>query len=69
MEYTDKLFCKLLELFKGLEGSTEVIVTSEHGDLFGPEFYGHSPGFEGVRFDEKLFEIPFIRGWVNRVEE
>lgn len=41
--------------------STRVCITSDHGELFGPEYWSHDP-CNNLEFDKKLFEIPFIEG-------
>ena len=61
IEYVDRIFPRLIAPFTGV---TDVIITSDHGDLFGPEYYGHSPSYP-LRFHEDLFKIPFIRGEIG----
>jgi hypothetical protein len=61
-------------LFKEIRASgrkTDIIVTSDHGELNGPISWGHNPGDltfynrSRIHFSEKLFEIPFVRGKIN----
>jgi arylsulfatase A-like enzyme len=53
--YLDTVFARL---FDRLPAGTWVIVTSDHGDLFGEDgFFGHGPVFH-----EKVFEVPFVEG-------
>jgi hypothetical protein len=47
-------------LFDQLPDDTWVIVTSDHGELFGEErYFGHGPVMH-----EKVFEVPFVEGVV-----
>jgi len=53
--YLDDVFARL---FDRLPSNTWVIVTSDHGELFGEErFFGHGPIAH-----EKVFEVPFVEG-------
>jgi hypothetical protein len=56
-EYVDGVCARLFEL---LPSNTWVIVTSDHGELFGEDrFFGHGPIAH-----EKVFEVPFVEGMV-----
>ncbi len=53
--YLDGVFA---DLFNVLPADTWVIVTSDHGELFGEDrFFGHGPIMH-----EKVFEVPFVEG-------
>ncbi|MCW2990041.1 MAG: hypothetical protein JWM73_635 [Solirubrobacterales bacterium] len=55
--YIDGVF---KQLFDKLPSGTWVIVTSDHGELFGEQrFFGHGPISH-----EKVFEVPFVEGIV-----
>jgi hypothetical protein len=55
VEYLDGVFARLFDL---LPGETWVIVTSDHGELFGEDrYFGHGP----INHD-KVFEVPFVEG-------
>ncbi len=55
VEYLDKLFAKLYDI---IPANTHVLVTGDHGELFGEEgYFGHGPIFH-----EKVFEVPFVEG-------
>jgi hypothetical protein len=55
--YLDGVFKRLFDL---LPSNTWVIVTSDHGELFGEDrFFGHGPVMH-----EKVFEVPFVEGMV-----
>ena len=55
VDYLDGVFARL---FDSLPDDTWVIVTSDHGELFGEEHYfGHGPIAH-----EKVFEVPFVEG-------
>jgi Sulfatase len=55
--YLDGVFARL---FDRLPDDTWVIVTSDHGELFGEgRFFGHGPIFH-----EKVLEVPFVEGMV-----
>jgi glucan phosphoethanolaminetransferase (alkaline phosphatase superfamily) len=45
-------------LYDMLPNDTWVIVTADHGELFGEEgYFGHGPIMH-----EKVFEVPFLEG-------
>ncbi|MFB6217125.1 MAG: hypothetical protein ABEJ72_09220 [Candidatus Aenigmatarchaeota archaeon] len=47
-----------------IPGGTKVIVTSDHGELFGEGGgFGHNPHKKAV-FHEKLFEVPLV-SWIQ----
>jgi hypothetical protein len=55
VRYVDGVFARLFDL---LPDNTWVIVTSDHGELFGEDrFFGHGPVMH-----EKVFEVPFVEG-------
>jgi arylsulfatase A-like enzyme len=55
--YLDGVFAQLFDL---LPSGTWVIVTSDHGELFGEDrYFGHGPIMH-----EKVFEVPFVEGIV-----
>ena len=57
VEYLDGVFARLFDL---LPSNTWVIVTSDHGELFGEDrYFGHGPIAH-----EKVFEVPFVEGLV-----
>jgi sulfatase-like protein len=57
VEYLDGVFARLFDL---LPSNTWVIVTSDHGELFGEDrYFGHGP----IAHD-KVFEVPFVEGLV-----
>lgn len=57
VEYLDGVFARL---FDALPDDTWVIVTSDHGELFGEErYFGHGPVMH-----EKVYEVPFVEGRV-----
>jgi arylsulfatase A-like enzyme len=57
VRYLDGVFARL---FDQLPSNTWVIVTSDHGELFGEErFFGHGPVMH-----EKVLEVPFVEGLV-----
>ncbi len=58
LEYLDGVFERLLER---LPPDTWLIVTSDHGELFGEEgYFGHGPIVH-----EKVLEVPFVEGPVR----
>ncbi len=61
VEFVDSIFPQLLEPFERLGNGTTVMITSDHGEFFGPDFFGHDPTWE-LQFHSKLFEIPFLEG-------
>ncbi len=57
LEYLDTVFA---DLFRLLPRNTWVVVTSDHGELFGEEgYFGHGPINH-----EKVLEVPFVEGMV-----
>lgn len=57
VSYLDGIFARLFDL---LPEDTWVIVTADHGELFGEErFFGHGPIMH-----EKVLEVPFVEGRV-----
>ena len=64
IEYFDSLFPDIVNPFRG-RGVTDVIITSDHGELFGPIYWSHDSTTEHLIFDEKLHEVPFIAGQVT----
>jgi hypothetical protein len=55
VSYLDGVFARLFDL---LPDDTWVIVTSDHGELFGEErYFGHGPVMH-----EKVFEVPYVEG-------
>lgn len=60
VSYLDEL---MGELYEKCPKNTWIIVTSDHGELFGESgYFGHGPIFH-----RKVFEVPFIEGMVPRV--
>jgi hypothetical protein len=59
IEYLDTLFEKLYEK---VPANTHVIVTADHGELFGEEgFFGHGPVVH-----EKVLEVFWIEGRIKK---
>jgi arylsulfatase A-like enzyme len=59
VEYVDHLVGKIIE--KAAKGRTHLIVTADHGELFGEDdFFGHGPIFH-----EKVFQVPFVEGLIK----
>jgi hypothetical protein len=57
VEYLDGIF---VDLFRRLPRNTWVVVTSDHGELFGEDgYFGHGPINH-----EKVLEVPFVEGMV-----
>jgi hypothetical protein len=57
VRYVDGVFARLFDL---LPSDTWVVVTSDHGELFGEErYFGHGPIMH-----EKVLEVPFVEGVV-----
>jgi hypothetical protein len=55
VSYIDGLFEKLYDI---VPANTWIVVTSDHGELFGEDgYFGHGP----VQH-EKVFEVPFVEG-------
>ena len=57
VEHVDAVSARLFDL---LPSNTWVIVTSDHGELFGEErYFGHGPVMH-----EKVLEVPYVEGLV-----
>jgi Sulfatase len=57
VRYLDGVFARLFDM---LPSDTWVVVTSDHGELFGEaRFFGHGPIMH-----EKVLEVPFVEGVV-----
>jgi hypothetical protein len=57
VEYLDGVLARLFDL---LPSNSWVVVTSDHGELFGEDrYFGHGPVAH-----EKVFEVPFVEGLV-----
>jgi hypothetical protein len=55
VEYLDGVFARL---FERVPRNTWIVVTSDHGELFGEDgFFGHGPIAH-----EKVLEVPFVEG-------
>jgi arylsulfatase A-like enzyme len=55
VEYVDNL---LNDLFSKCPPNTHIIITADHGELFGEDgYFGHGPVMH-----EKCFEVPFLEG-------
>ncbi|HUJ79431.1 MAG TPA: metalloenzyme [Nitrospiria bacterium] len=55
IEHVDRL---MERLFKKCPAGTHVMITADHGELFGEEgYFGHGPIMH-----EKVFEVPYIEG-------
>jgi membrane-anchored protein YejM (alkaline phosphatase superfamily) len=71
VEFIDAKLGRLFEAIRLSGRKTDVIVTSDHGELNGVVNWGHNPGDltfynkSRIYYSEKLFEIPFIRGKIN----
>ena len=65
IEYFDTFFPEIVKPFIKEGSITDVIITSDHGELFGPVYWSHDSTTEHLIFDEKLHEIPFIAGQVT----
>ena len=67
IEHLDRCFPRIIKSFKR---PTDIIITSDHGDLFGPieSGYGHDSRMLSLKFHPKLFEVPLIRGQIGERE-
>ncbi|MFN0007615.1 MAG: sulfatase-like hydrolase/transferase [Planctomycetota bacterium] len=58
VRYLDGVFAELFDL---VPKNTHVVVTSDHGELFGESgYFGHGPIMH-----EKCFEVPFLEGKIR----
>lgn len=62
VEHVDALFNRLLDK---CPPQTHVILTADHGELFGEDnYFGHGPIVH-----EKVFEVPFVEGTVKMLAQ
>ena len=55
VEHLDNLMEKLYDI---IPENTHIIITADHGELFGEDgLFGHGPVFH-----KKVFEVPFVEG-------
>lgn len=64
IEHIDRLMPFFFEVLERIGIPTQVIITSDHGEIFGPNTYGHGP--EMVPFCDELYRIPYIEGRLGR---
>lgn len=58
VEYLDNLIGKLYDI---MPKNTHIIITADHGELFGEDgLFGHGPVFH-----KKVFEVPFVEGKIK----
>ncbi len=58
VEHVDRLIGKLIE--KAAKGRTHLIVTADHGELFGEDgYFGHGPIMH-----PKVFEVPYVEAMI-----
>ncbi|MFM7283408.1 MAG: sulfatase-like hydrolase/transferase, partial [Planctomycetia bacterium] len=58
VRYLDKVFEELFDL---VPKNTYIVITADHGELFGEGgYFGHGP----IQHD-KVFEVPFIEGMIR----
>ena len=67
IEYFDTLFPSIMTSFKKDGRKVDVVITSDHGECFGPDGKGHDPSsrVNPIHFTEKLFAIPLVEGEVT----
>lgn len=67
IEYIDSLFPRIIRSLSNMGRPTRVIITSDHGELFGPHFASHDPSSPTftIDFSSQLFEIPLVEGIVT----
>ena len=59
VRYLDGVFARLFDI---VPDDTWLVVTSDHGELFGEDgYFGHGPVMH-----DKVFEVPFVEGRVPR---
>jgi len=58
VRYLDKVF---EELYDHVPENTHIIITADHGELFGEEgYFGHGPIMH-----DKVFEVPYVEGKIR----
>lgn len=62
IQYLDTLLEPIFKALKSTVRPCDVVITSDHGECFGPDYWSHNPLAHNLQYDVKLFEIPWIRG-------
>jgi len=71
VEFIDSELKILFDAIRESERKTDVIITSDHGELMNPIKWGHNPAdltfynTSRIYYSDELFKIPFIRGKIN----
>lgn len=65
MKYTDRIFANFVHIFSKTGRPTEFIFTSDHGEMFGGQSFGHDPFASYFKFSPDVFAIPFVRGKIE----
>lgn len=65
MKYANNVFPNFINTFSKTERPTEFIFTSDHGENFAGNGWGHSSFRKHLLWGEKLFAIPFVRGCIT----
>ena len=71
VEFIDGKLEPLFALLRERDNPSEVIVTSDHGELLGPMMWGHNPSDltifhrSMIEHSEDLYKIPFVKGRVK----
>ncbi len=71
VEFIDEKLEPLFALLRERDNPSQVIITSDHGELLGPLRWGHNPSDltifnrSMIEYSESLFKIPFIKGRVK----
>jgi len=66
IERVDKALSELFDFLKTIKRNSEVVVTSDHGDMYGgkPGLLGHDPT-QLMKWSLELVQIPFITGTIK----
>ena len=65
MKYIDNVFPNFIKIFSQTKRTTEFIFMSDHGENFEGRGWGHNSFRPTLKFGEKLFAIPFVRGRIE----
>lgn len=69
MKFVDNVFPNFIHIFSKTEKPTHFIFTSDHGENFAGNAWGHNSFRPGLEWRPELFEIPFVRRYITDWDE
>jgi hypothetical protein len=69
MKYVNKVFPNFVQIFSETNRPTKFIFTSDHGENFEGEGWGHNCFRPKHKWTNELYQIPFVRGCIKDWEK